>query len=380
MFGDDDFNIWESIFGAGDMNFDGGVDMTDAMIRDDMDAVTESGVSGYPAYHERKRREYRDADEEEEEEDEEDEYGDDEYDDEEDDDEYEEDDDEYEEDDDEYCDEECEDYADKKYSTRIPADFIIRDRKAEKSLGIDDIKFYAYWYNEDELKVVGQYIASGAIETFRMEARIYDLDGDLLHVEEFDTQVCGNCFCLLEVREGIFFNGYPFSVSLPIQKSVFAKRRIKFVLRKDKNWTKKRPTATINLEKLLQTPCKEQPRYAAHMQEGEKLPSGMLTYYTEKGSGIDSLKFVFYKYDDSSSEYWANLMGYSCTISGKLKKEMFSHVMGFNEKNELIFYDLHGFDEGEYDDDASSYLESLPPAEKLARIVIYTGWQFGDRQ
>ena len=117
MFGDDDFNIWESIFGAGDMNFDGGVDMTDAMIRDDMDAVTESGVSGYPAYHERKRREYHDADEEE---DEEDEYGDDEYDDEEDDDEYEEDDDEYEEDDDEYeeddeeyCDEECEDYADR---------------------------------------------------------------------------------------------------------------------------------------------------------------------------------------------------------------------------------------------------------------------------
>ena len=111
MFGDDDFNIWESIFGAGDMNFDGSVDMTDAMIRDDMDAVTESGVSGYPAYHERKRREYHDADEEEEEEDEEDEYGDDEY--EEDDDEYEEDDDEYEEDDEEYCDEECEDYADR---------------------------------------------------------------------------------------------------------------------------------------------------------------------------------------------------------------------------------------------------------------------------
>ena len=107
MFGDDDFNIWESIFGAGDMNFDGSVDMTDAMIRDDMDAVTESGVSGYPAYHERKRREYHDADEEE---DEEDEYGDDEYDDEEDDDEYEEDDDE---DDEEYCDEECEDYADR---------------------------------------------------------------------------------------------------------------------------------------------------------------------------------------------------------------------------------------------------------------------------
>ena len=78
------------------MNFDGSVDMTDAMIRDDMDAVTESGVSGYPAYHERIRREYHDADEYEE-----------------DDDEYEEDDDEYEEDDEEYCDEECEDYADR---------------------------------------------------------------------------------------------------------------------------------------------------------------------------------------------------------------------------------------------------------------------------
>lgn len=103
MFGDDDFNKWESIFGASDMNFDGSVDMTDAMIRDDMDAVTESGVSGYPAYHERKRREYYDADEEEEEdeyeeeEDEEDEYADDEY----------------EDDDEEYCDEECEDYADR---------------------------------------------------------------------------------------------------------------------------------------------------------------------------------------------------------------------------------------------------------------------------
>lgn len=368
MFRDDDFNIWESIFGAKDMNFDGGVDMTDAMIRDDMDAVTESSVPGFSSYHERKRREYYDALDE----DEEDEEFDDEYDDEYDDDgEYE---------DEEYCDEEeCEDYADKKYSTRIPADFIIRDRKAEKRVGIEDMKFYAYWYDEDNLKVVGQYIASGAIKTFRMEARIYDLDGDLLHVEEFSKQVNGDCFSVLEVRDGIFFNGYPFSVSLPIQKSVFAKRRIKFVLRKDKYWTEERSnTATIDLEKLLQTPCKEQPRYVAHMQEGEKLPGGMLTYYTEKGSGIDSLKFVFYKYDDSSSEYWANLMGYSCTISGKLKKEMFSHVMGFNEKNELIFYEVHGFDEGEYDEDASSHLESLPPAEKLARIIIYTGWQFGD--
>ena len=48
------------------------------------------------------------------------------------------------------------------------------------------------------------------------------------------------------------------------------------------------------------------------------------------------------------------------------------------EEDSLIFYEVHGFDEGEHDDDASSHLESLPPAEKLARIIIYTGRQFGD--
>ena len=37
MFGDDDFNIWDDIFGAPDIDRDGDVDMMDAMLRDDMD-------------------------------------------------------------------------------------------------------------------------------------------------------------------------------------------------------------------------------------------------------------------------------------------------------------------------------------------------------
>ena len=37
MLGDDDFNIWDDIFGAPDIDRDGDVDMMDAMLRDDMD-------------------------------------------------------------------------------------------------------------------------------------------------------------------------------------------------------------------------------------------------------------------------------------------------------------------------------------------------------
>ena len=37
MLGDDDFNIWDDIFGAPDIDRDGDVDMKDAMLRDDMD-------------------------------------------------------------------------------------------------------------------------------------------------------------------------------------------------------------------------------------------------------------------------------------------------------------------------------------------------------
>ena len=78
---------------------------------------------------------------------------------------------------------------------------MFRDRKAEKSLGIDDIKFYTYWYPDaDELEVTGQYIASSAIKSFRPEVRICDLDGDLLEVEKCTSYLHGNGFETCEVK------------------------------------------------------------------------------------------------------------------------------------------------------------------------------------
>ena len=46
MRGDNDFNIWDDIFGAPDIDRDGDVDMMDAMLRDDMDEYTKSAVYG----------------------------------------------------------------------------------------------------------------------------------------------------------------------------------------------------------------------------------------------------------------------------------------------------------------------------------------------
>ena len=247
------------------------------------------------------------------------------------------------------------------------------DRKAEKSLGIDDIKFYTYWYPDaDELEVTGQYIASGAIKSFRPEVRIYDLDGDLLEVEKCTSYLHGNGFETCEVKEELFFGGYPFSFSVSIKKNRLPKVRIRLILRESKRSEKLKMSSDMDLEKLLKAPCNEQPRYVAHMQEGEKFPKSMVTYYSEGAEGIETPKFVFYKGSDNSDEYWANYLKYTLTVEGKPKKDLLVYIMLFNEKSELIDFELYDIFDDEEDIVDEDFF-NVPPAEKIARTVVYTG-------
>lgn len=118
-------------------------------------------------------------------------------------------------------------------SSRINNNIISRNKKLEKSLGIDDIKIYAYMQYETQLRIVCEIVSNGIVEPYSFQCTVYDTDGDVIATEENCSYGGGHCisFVTSMINQKSFYNGIPFEFELHIPKGSKPKK-IKIVPKK----------------------------------------------------------------------------------------------------------------------------------------------------
>ena len=110
-------------------------------------------------------------------------------------------------------------YPSTKY--RVPNDIFKRDLSLEREYGIDDIKLYCYYEDNDEesLKIVGEIFAQRLKKPFCIMCTVYDHDDDILQTTE--TNSYGSGLVTSMIYPNTFFDGFPFTVTLwdaPLRK------------------------------------------------------------------------------------------------------------------------------------------------------------------
>lgn len=104
---------------------------------------------------------------------------------------------------------------------RISNDIFIRDYALEQEYGIDDIKLYCYYEDEDDesLRVTGEIFASNLKKPFCIMCTAYDHDDDIIYSSE--SQSYGSGLVTSMIYPETFFDGYPFTFliwNLPMKK------------------------------------------------------------------------------------------------------------------------------------------------------------------
>ena len=104
---------------------------------------------------------------------------------------------------------------------RISNDIFIRDYDLEQEYGIDDIKLYCYYEDEDDesLRVTGEIFASNLKKPFCIMCTAYDHDDDIIYSSE--SQSYGSGLVTSMIYPETFFDGYPFTFliwNLPMKK------------------------------------------------------------------------------------------------------------------------------------------------------------------
>lgn len=97
-------------------------------------------------------------------------------------------------------------------SERLPDHYFIRDLKAEKKLGITEVKLYGYWEYDKSLTIVGQVFASKLDKPICFDCCVYDKDGDVVVSEKNDAY--GSGLVNSYIQPECFFNGFPIRFNL----------------------------------------------------------------------------------------------------------------------------------------------------------------------
>ena len=95
---------------------------------------------------------------------------------------------------------------------RLPDSFFTRDYQLEKQFGIDDLKLYGYWEDNDSLVIIGQVFATDLKKECCFICSIYDKDGDVIESTENDSYGSGLVTSMIKPKT--FFDGFPFKFDL----------------------------------------------------------------------------------------------------------------------------------------------------------------------
>ena len=135
-----------------------------------------------------------------------------------------------------------------------------------------------------------------------------------------------------------------------------------------------RSLSTLNVNELLAHSNPTDYIYVANLPKGGKVPKSIIDVYAEKNCGLTEIKTTFIKKGDNDSVYWANDLGCVTTISGKPQKGLLFYYLFYNDQNLLIKYSVKRVDAGKkYKDKHYSSNITLPPAEKVCRVIVYVG-------
>ena len=107
-----------------------------------------------------------------------------------------------------------------KRNSRVDDKIIVRDKEIEKSLGIDDLKIYAYMAGETELRVICEVVSNRFIEPYYFQCIVYDNDGDVISTEINKGYGGGNGFSFVtsSINRKSFYNGIPVEFELDVPK------------------------------------------------------------------------------------------------------------------------------------------------------------------
>jgi len=92
---------------------------------------------------------------------------------------------------------------------RISNEILVRNREAEKSFGIQDLKFYLF-QDEYGLHINGEIIGKRLTSSITFQFTAYDEDGDVL-ISSDNRHYGGTGFCTATIHRENFFDGFPFS-------------------------------------------------------------------------------------------------------------------------------------------------------------------------
>lgn len=264
--------------------------------------------------------------------------------------------------------------ADKEYDINNPSSFIVRNREKERSLGIKDIKIHCNWIYST-LVIKGEIIADAITEPFRLECRRYDSDGDLFDVEINSSYTGGSGFSIHKIMPGSFFNRYPFSMNICYEEAKIAEKIHLLPIKNEdeKEEEENKSFATIDVNNILSNPPISDAIDASRMGKNEKIPKEKIHYYIEKGIGLDSIKCSFYKKNDSDDDYYEDF-NYTQIIDGNVKIRGLIYYLVYNEKGDLITYQIDDLYPHNYVDDCEKSTIYVLHKSKIGKIIIYVGY------
>lgn len=101
----------------------------------------------------------------------------------------------------------------KNKSIRVPDALFVRDYELEQDFGVEDLKLYGYWEDNNHLSILGQIVADSLEKEFSLVCSLYDKDGDV--IESTDNESYGGSgFVTHSIKPDSFFNGFPFKFSI----------------------------------------------------------------------------------------------------------------------------------------------------------------------
>ncbi len=131
--------------------------------------------------------------------------------------------------------------------------------------------------------------------------------------------------------------------------------------------------ATIDVNNILSNPPISDAIDVFLMGKNEKIPKEKIHYYIEKGIGLDSIKCSFYKKNDRDDDYYEDF-NFTRIIDGNVKIRGLIYYLVYNEKGDLITYQIDDLYPHNYVDDCEKSSIGVLYKSKIGKIIIYVGY------
>ena len=254
---------------------------------------------------------------------------------------------------------------------RIPSDFIQRNLEKEKSLGIDDIRFYCYWMHgfSGILVIIGELLTQhGFKNPFELRATVFDKDGDKIMKEDNFSYTGGSGFVCNGIYPPVAFDRYPFEFELHISPEKLSESILK-ITPAALNEPEMPQIKPIQIERSLY----KDGIYITDLKPYDKFPKDRIRHIHQADTGLEELNILFLKNNEySDDEYFANQLTFNYDYSGSVKQDLLMYILMYNTDDELVQYALKRIDEGNWDEEEESYFINVPRGECISHIDVVT--------